>query len=301
MGATPYEALAARIADGGTVLLDGGMGTEVEARGVTPDRDAWSARANLEAIDVVEAIHVDYIAAGADVIITNTFAAGPVALGPAGLGGKADAVNRAAVEAAVRARDRADAGRPIAVAGSMSGDQIGPESGPQDPAELLAAYRRQAQVLAEGGADLLVLEMMQLPGPHGLVLDAVQDRGLPVWLGMSAGAPSGGRVPTHSDPEQDFEAALLAFLERRVDAVLVMHTLIGHVDPALGVVRRHWDGPLGVYPHYGDWHSPHWEFGDLDPGDLARLAAGWRDAGVRIIGGCCGTRPEHIAAIRAAL
>ena len=301
MDETPYEALAARIADGGIVLLDGGMGTEVEARGVTPDRDAWSARANLEAIDVVEAIHADYIAAGADVIITNTFSAGPVALGPAGLAGEADAINRAAVEAAVRARAAADAGRPIAVAGSMSGDQVGPDPGPQDRDELLAAYRRQAEVLAAGGADLLVLEMMQLPGPHGLVIDAVQDAGLPVWLGMSAGAPSGGRVPTHSDPDQDFEEALLAFLERRVDAVLVMHSLIPNVGPALEVVRRHWDGPLGVYPHYGEWHSPHWEFRDLDAGDFARLAAEWRDAGVRIIGGCCGTRPEHIAAIRAAL
>jgi methionine synthase I (cobalamin-dependent) len=302
-GQGAYDDLRARLAAGEVVLLDGGMGTEVEARGVRMDDDAWCVVANLEAPDVVERIHADYITAGADVITTNTFAAGPLALEPAGLADAADRINRAGVEAAARARDSAAAGRPVAIAGSMSGVKAGPEEAPPeaDHDRLVAAYRRQARILAEGGADLLLLEMMQAPAEHGLLLEAVRDAGLPVWLGMSAGEAAGGRVPTHSDAGQDFEAALTAFLRSPVDAVLVMHTEIADVDPALEVVRRHWDGPLGAYPHHGDWEDPHWVFRDLAPAALCRRALGWRDRGVGILGGCCGTRPEHIAALRSAL
>jgi homocysteine S-methyltransferase len=296
-----YAHVEARLAADEVVLLDGGMGTEIEARGVRMDEDAWSAVANLEAPEIVEGIHADYIAAGADVITTNTFAAGPLALEPAGLADDAERINRAGVELALRAR--AAAGRPVAIAGSMSGIKSGTETAPPESERdrLRAAYRRQANTLAAAGADLLLLEMMQLPSEHDLVLDAAQDVGLPVWLGMSAGAPDGGRVATHSDPDQDFEEALVAFLRRRVDAVLVMHSQIAHVEPALDVVRRRWDGPRGAYPHHGDWETPHWVFRELAPADFARCAAGWRDRGVRIVGGCCGTRPEHIAALRAAL
>ena len=74
------EHLHERLAAGGVIVLDGGTGSEIEARGVAMDAAAWSAPANLTHADVVRSVHEDYIRAGADVVIANTFASGPGAL-----------------------------------------------------------------------------------------------------------------------------------------------------------------------------------------------------------------------------
>jgi S-methylmethionine-dependent homocysteine/selenocysteine methylase len=87
------------------VVVDGGMGSELEARGVPMDHEAWCGLANLEAPEVVRAIHEDYIRAGADVVIANTFPANRAALTAAGYGDRVEEANRAAVAAAFEARD----------------------------------------------------------------------------------------------------------------------------------------------------------------------------------------------------
>jgi S-methylmethionine-dependent homocysteine/selenocysteine methylase len=290
-------ALEARLERGEPVLLDGGIGTELEARGARMDDDAWSAVANVEAFELVQQVHIDYVAAGADVITTNTFSAGPLSLGAAGLAERADEIHRRAMEAARGARDAAS--RPIVIAGSMSGMGTGDAAMPSERElqPIRDGYRRLADNLASGGADLLLLEMMQLPDWHGVVLDAALETGLPVWVGVSAGAGRGDRIPTHSYASRDLEEALVAFLERPVDAVLVMHTDIQAVDDALDLVRRHWRGTLGVYPHHGGWAPPHWLFEELSVSEFVGMAARWLSSGARILGGCCGTRPEHIQAL----
>src|SRR4051812_18536533 len=106
------------LATDGVVVLDGGMGTELEARGARMDHEAWSGLANVEHPELVREIHEDYIRAGADVVIANTFPTNRAALAAAGCGDRFEEVNRAGVEAALSARERA--GRPVAVAGSMS-------------------------------------------------------------------------------------------------------------------------------------------------------------------------------------
>src|SRR4051812_24345674 len=123
------------------IVIDGGMGTELEARGVPMDHEAWCGLANLDAPDVVRAIHADYIAAGADVIIANTFPTNRPALEAAGCGDRFEEANRAAVAAALAARDAA--GRPgpragaVAVWGPPQGARIGgappPAGGPDGP------------------------------------------------------------------------------------------------------------------------------------------------------------------------
>jgi methionine synthase I (cobalamin-dependent) len=70
----------------------------------------------------------------------------------------------------------------------------------------------------------------------------------------------------------------------------------------LNIVRKHWDGPVGVYPDSGYFIMPNWQFVDLiEPPDLAEAAKRWVGEGVRMVGGCCGLGPEHIAAMRAVL
>ncbi len=95
------EAVFGRIADGELVIIDGGTGTQLQAEGVPMDELAWSARANLEQPDVVQHVHEEYIRAGAEVIIANTYASSRAALEPAGLGSRVAEANRSAVRAAL--------------------------------------------------------------------------------------------------------------------------------------------------------------------------------------------------------
>jgi methionine synthase I (cobalamin-dependent) len=289
--------LARRVCRGEVLVLDGGMGTELQANGVPMDDDAWCGVACLEHADAIQAAHEAFIEAGAEVIIANTFAAGRLALGPAGLGDRVAEANRRAVEAARRAIGRAATG-PVAVAGSMSSLMAGGSTAgsDDDPATLLAAYREQAAALAEAGVDLIALEMLQSPR-HRPAVQAAVETGLPVWLGVSAGHADGGCLPTWSG-DGDFEDGLVALLELPVDLVAVMHTNVEDVDAALEVVRAHWTGPVATYPHSGVFHPPVWEFGDLSPDALAQASRRWIAAGAVAVGGCCGTGPEHIRRLR---
>jgi S-methylmethionine-dependent homocysteine/selenocysteine methylase len=159
------EELSGRLAAGELVIIDGGMGSQLQAEGVPMDEVAWSARANLQQPGVVQRVHEAYIRAGAEVIIANTFAASRAGLAPAGLGSRVAEANRSAMHAALQAR-RAAATRPVAVAGSMSsfcpiamdpralGTPLS-SKGAEDPCfPSLADFREQAALLAEAGADL---------------------------------------------------------------------------------------------------------------------------------------------------
>lgn len=301
---TGVDELDARLRRGDPVILDGGMGTELEARGVPMNRDAWSAVANLEHADTVEQAHVDFLTAGADVVIANTFPSGLFALEAAGLGESFEDVNRRAVHAALRARERAAPDRPVAVAGSISPMSAGADIhvAERSRQELLAAYRRQATVLADAGADFIVTEMIQSVQWHGPAVEAAVETDLPVWLGVSAGPISeGGSVPPLNFAEESLDQLVASLVELPVRAVAVMHTDIDDVDGALDVVQRRWSGPLAAYPHHGEYHPPSWTFYDLAPQELVRRAQIWTDRGVAALGGCCGIRPRHIQQLHDAL
>jgi hypothetical protein len=153
---TTYQDLKARLDRGEVVILDGATGTELQSRGVPMHGFAWSAAAIDTHPDVVRAVHEDNVRAGADVIIANTFSTARHVLEPAGLGDRVRALNERAVALAREAAEDAAAGRPVAVAGSISSFRTR-----VTPVEQLAAsFREQAEVLAEAGVDLIALEMM---------------------------------------------------------------------------------------------------------------------------------------------
>ena len=84
----------------------------------------------------------------------------------------------------------------------------------------------------------------------------------------------------------------------RPAVITVMHTSPSDTAEALMVVRRHWDGPLGVYPESGYFTMPDWQFVDIiEPGDLVARSRVWKALGASIFGGCCGIGPEHIRAL----
>src|SRR5262245_53687633 len=151
-----------RIARGDVIILDGAMGTELQRRGVPMDRVAWSAMALETHPDVIRTIHEDYVRAGADIIITNSFGSSRHVLEAAVLGNMVAALNRRAVELAKEARERAGAGRDVAIAGSIS-SWIAEGEARNAPAAAAAraSYSEQADLLAAAGVDLLMLEMMR--------------------------------------------------------------------------------------------------------------------------------------------
>jgi homocysteine S-methyltransferase len=296
--------LDARLKRGEVVILDGAMGTELEARGVPMDGKAWSGAAMLEHGAAVRQVHADYIRAGADVIITNSFATGRHALEPAGFGAEVAEINRRAVTLAREAREEA-ADRPVSIAGSICSWVPVEESGWRAPDRLAASLGEQADLLAEAGVDLIALEMCQSAAETHLSLAAAQATGLPVWLGTSCRRRegAGGLLTTHdegSDP--DFEA-LVADLAGRGPAVMtVMHSPIQDTADGLAAVKRHWSGPLGAYPESGYFVMPNWQFVDIvAPQDLLAEARQWVAAGAQLIGGCCGLGPDHIRALKQGL
>ena len=315
------ERLQQRLEHGDLIVLDGGMGTELQRRGVPPHSQVWSAGGLLTHPTTVQAIHEDYLQAGADIIITNTFATARHVLDAAGLGDRTAEINTLAVQLARRARDSVSADRPIYIAGSIStvrdaipfkhteGNRLGRGTANEQipAAKSKANYREQAQLLAEAGVDLIMLEMMVDRERAGYAISAALETGLPTWIGLSfqrekvhgnlrlwGGAQFDGWFGQMTD--------VLGNRIPRSSLVSVMHTLTEDVEESLHLIKKEWSGLLGAYGHSGEFAMPQWTF-DTSATAQAYLehARRWVPTGAQVIGGCCGIGPEHISLIRQAL
>jgi homocysteine S-methyltransferase len=284
------------------VLIDGAMGTELQRRGVPMDRIAWSGAAVITNPDAVRETHEDYIRAGAEVIITNTFGSTRQMLGPAGYGDQVEAVHRGAVKLARQARE--NIGREgVAIAGSISTEPPGFDRDAfLSPDAELAAYREAAGYLADAGADLIALEMIIETEHASRAFQAASETGLPVWLGAGCKKDDEGRIVSFDHPDIEFSTILDALIPLGPAVVNIMHSDIEAIPEAIELVRQRWDGPIGVYPESGYFTKPNWNFVDIIPPEaFAREAQAWVAQGVRLLGGCCGMGPEHIAALRSAM
>ena len=290
--------LERRMGEGEVVILDGATGTELEKRGVPMDDAAWCAAALVTHPGTVREVHEDYIRAGADVVITNTFPTSRHVLEPAGLGERFTELNELAVELAKQARENA-AERPVYLAGSISTFSARHDNALQPPeVEARANYREQAEVLAEAGVDLIALEMLRDVRQAGYAVEGAVATGLPAWAGFSCKRDEDGTVVLW-DGEHTLAEALEDVPLWGVSVVSVMHTLVEDAPAALHEVARGWDGLVGAYPHAGRFVMPNWQFTDeISPRGFADEALRWLDADARAIGGCCGIGPEHIRMLR---
>ena len=287
-----------KIAAGEHVIIDGGMGTELEARGVPMNEQAWSGEALLSHSDVVRAIHADYIAAGAEVIITNTFAAGHQVLTLAGLGDEVAHINRKAVEVAKQARDDSTQ-QNVAIAGSMS-VWMQPDTTPSEQ-HVAEEFRQQADILATAGVDLIALEMCSHPVYSPLIIEAAVATGLPVWLGLSCKQDADAGLVGFDPPYTEFRGLVANLIDRGAGVINIMHSTVDDSTAGLSLLNDFWQGPKGAYPESGYFVMPNWQFVDIiDPDDLVKRARGWSESGVRILGGCCGLAVPHIKALKAA-
>ncbi len=309
MHPSPLQDIQQELERGGTVVLDGATGTELERRGAAMNDKAWCAMATVTEPELLRQVHEDYIRAGARVITANTFSTNRNMLEPAGLGSRFEELNRRAVEAAREARERAGAAGRVAVAGSMShqlpfiagSDERDARAVP--PPEVAESnFREMAEVLAASGVDLILLEMMSDPDLANPAIAAAVATGLPVWVGFSVRAGSSGSPVSYTRPELSAAEMFARIPLEGVDVAGLMHSKVNTIAPALEVLKARWPGPLMVYPDSGFFTMPHWQFVDIIPvEDYVTYSRQWIEAGVQVVGGCCGLGVEHIQALSDAL
>ena len=313
------NAFLKRLASGKVLLLDGATGTELDRRGADTRLPLWSARVLIENPDLLRAIQMDYVAAGADILTTNTFRTHRRTLTRAGAGERTHELTQSAVQIAREAAWAAD--RQIFIAGSMSPleDCYSPQLVPPD-AELQSEHAEMARDLAEVGCDLLLVETMNTIREAVIAARCAAATGLPVCVSFVVGP--GGRPPDQIVRPRDESSAqssasstpvplLLLSAETIAAAVAAMQPLnpvviltncvpLAFIDRALDELRAAHRGPIGLYANIGHADDQTgWKLTeDVLPEAYARCAQQWLRNGAAIVGGCCGTTPDHIAAIR---
>ncbi|MEM9140244.1 MAG: homocysteine S-methyltransferase family protein [Pseudomonadota bacterium] len=299
MPRSPY--LSAALAHG-PVIMDGAMGTELNRLGHGIGAAEWVA-STLDLAPHVAALHRAYAHAGAQLHIANTFATGRHVLAALGQEARFEAVNRAAVDIC---RTAVGDGW---IAGSISTYVIGSDRANLPRGSALASnVGDQAALLADAGCDMIALEMLFDVETTIDMITAAATAALPVSVGLTVeSAPDGitlrGEFAGRTGSGLMLETALPQITAAMPpDAILtIMHAQFPDTDAALPVVRRHWDGPVGVYPNSGRFRPPNlWENDAAStPEDFATRALAWRDAA--FVGGCCGIGPDHIQAFASAL
>ena len=297
----PASPLASRLLRGEVLLLDGAMGTELGRRGVATPLPLWSAQALLDAPEVVAAVHEDYARAGADILTTATFRATPRAWRAAGRGGDADReaerLARLAVDLARKGRAASGRGG-VLVAGGMAPLEDCYRADLAPTQEIAAAeHAKQAAILADAGVDLLLVETMNTIGEAVAATEAAMKTGLPVLVSFI----------TKNESEiwsgEPLEKAVSAVDALQPDAVLVNCFPAPTAAACLEAMAHATRTPIGCYPNAGhpDLDQGTWrDDTTMTPERFASLASTWLGYGASIIGGCCGTTPDHIRALRAA-
>jgi homocysteine S-methyltransferase len=298
-----YEAIHDKLKRGQVVILDGAIGTEILRRNVT-----WADHQLVSRPDFVRGIHEDYIRAGAEVLSTNSFQLCRRALnnhfrdeahrrhiGAADLDHRADHLLAASVHLAREARDRVNAGRPVVVAAAVTTLEwcFRPDLAPSAE-QARNEYREIFQVVKDAGADLLLLETVNSITEARAGLQVAKSLGLPCWVAFVC--DERGRLFTG----ETLQAAVEALEPLGVDAILLNCAPPDDITAGLAELVPHAHVPIGTYAHIGRFNPPEWLFTDeYPPAKYRDVSARWKQMGGRILGGCCGTTPEHIAALGA--
>jgi 5-methyltetrahydrofolate--homocysteine methyltransferase len=296
------------------LIYDGATGTSVQARGLTPDDfggrtlEGCNEALVLSRPDVVLDIHRSFLDVGADVVETDTFGGSRTKLDEYGLGERTHEINRRAAELAREAADREAArrGRPCFVAGSIGPTGFLPST--TDPTlsnvtfeQLVAIFEEQGRALVEGGADVLLVETAQ---------DILEVRA--AMAGIKRAFASGTRrVPIQAQISLDTSGRMLLGTEVAAAIVILEHAgadAIGlncstgpdHMRVPIRTMSELARVPLSVIPNAGiPINVEGRAIYPLEPEPMAeQLRQFVEECGVAAVGGCCGTTPEHIAALR---
>ena len=293
---TRTESFLTRLQAGEALVADGATGTMLQRMGLpagqAPER--WV----LDQPEAILSLHRAYIGAGSDLFLTCTFGGSAYRLAPHGLADRVVEVNRRAAELA-----REAAGDRCLVAGDLgpSGQLLAP-LGKATPQEMADAFAQQAQGLAEGGVDFLVIETMSDLGEAQAAIEGAR-RATELPIVCSFSFDSHGRTMMGLKPAQAVQAL--------ADQVQGIGANCGK-DPAeyVGFMQAMRQAALETAPDLILWAKPNAGLPrmvdgeavyDATPEQMAAVAAQLREAGAQVIGGCCGTTPVHIQAMARAL
>jgi S-methylmethionine-dependent homocysteine/selenocysteine methylase len=335
------EALRARLRAGPPLLLDGALGTELERHGAPATLPLWSTHALLRDPELVLRVHADYVAAGAELLTANTFRTQRRVLARAGIGERARELTTLAVSLARRAASearsepKASEGRaPATAAEARSEPKASEGRAPATAAEarsepkasggpdgrvlvlgsaptledcyrpdlvpaadaLAREHAEHAENLAAAGADAILIETMNTLREAVAAARAAREVGLPFLVSFACWE---GDALLGGEP---LAQALAAAADTGPDALLVNCLPCSNVAACLPALRAA-GPPFGVYANLG---APGVTSGPgrtepYEPDAFAAQAAHWLGAGARVVGGCCGTTPEHIRALAALL
>ncbi|MFE3722595.1 homocysteine S-methyltransferase [Streptomyces cyaneofuscatus] len=298
MAVNSGRTLAAALAEG-PVLLDGGLSNQLEAQGCDLSDALWSARLLADAPEQVEAAHLAYLRAGAQVLITASYQATFEGFGRHGIGPeRTGALLARSVELARRAAGaarRADPEREIWVAASVGpygamladGSEYRGRYG-LTVRELERFHRPRVAALAEAGPDVLALETVPDMDEAEAVVRVAEETGLPLWLSYSV---AGGRTRAGQPLE---EAFAVAAGREAVVAVGVNCCDPADAEEAVRVAVEVTGKPAVVYPNSGEgWDAEGRGWTGASTFDQGRVRA-WTEAGARLVGGCCRVGPDRI-------
>lgn len=280
------------------MILDGATGTELTRRGIATNLPLWSTGALLDHPETVQAIHRDYVEAGADIIVANTFRTNLRTLREAGMENAGQRLNALAVELARSAVAEVDRKRPVRVAASVAPVEDCYHS-ERVPAEaVLRDEHGQMMVWLEvAGPDLVWIETMNTVREARAAARAAATHDLPFACSFVVNEQgdllSGEPLEAAVDAVEPFDPLALGLNCIPPDGL----------TRNLPRLRRATNRPTAAYAHIG---NPEpicgWSLSQsVSPAEYAESARRWLELGASIIGGCCGTTPEHIRAIRATL
>ena len=291
--------------DNRPVLLDGGFGRELRFRGIDILKSSWSASSLLTDPDVVHQIHVDYIEAGADIITTNTYGIIRNDLAKDGMDDRFEELNHIAGQLAIEARDKTD--RKVLIAGALP-----PLSGSyrpdlvKDPSQMIPLYLEQAELLAPF-VDFFLCETMSSATEAKSAATAACQLGKPVWIAWTLHEEQLGCLRSGETISQ----ATDAINDLPVSGLLLNCCSPESITHAIPDLKKTNYKFIGGYANAFSPIPPDWTLDgdkesdgfldmrtDLDPDAYGKHASDWLNAGANVVGGCCGTRPAHIAKIR---
>lgn len=293
------DALSLLLAQKDVVLADGAMGTSLFQLGL--DNRSSGELWNVEHPDLVASVHQGFVDAGSDILLTNTFGANRYRLGLHKLAERARELNMAAVRITRAVRDKAL--RPIVIAGDIGpiGDILAP-FGTRTAAEAEEAFFEQAQALKEGGVDIAWIETMIADNELDAAIRGVQRAGLGYVATMTFDA--GGRTMMGESPEDAMRRIRAAAYRPiafgancGVGPAQLMDSIVGLVrgaeSDAIVVAKSNCGIPVLDSEMRVSYNG--------NPEVMGIYACMARDAGARIIGGCCGTTAQHIKSMSDAL
>ena len=292
------------------VVLDGGLATELERRGHNLNDPLWSARILVEQPDAIRAVHLDYLRAGAEIIVTASYQASFEGLAARGLSATAaEAVLTRSVTLAREARDQfqsesEDSGRMTPLVAASIGP-YGASLG--DGSEYTGVYRvtdrqlrawhaSRLEVLAAAGPDLLACETIPSRREAEVLADLLEQRSvMPAWISFA------GKDATLVVDGTPFAELVASIGQAGPVVALGLNCTPPHlIAPLLQSVRDAGEKPFVVYPNAGsiwDAKSKQWR-GEESAESIPRLVDRWYDLGARVIGGCCRTTPDTVRLIR---